>query len=203
MTIGVILAGGSASRLGGGDKGLREVGGRTILDRIAATLRRQCGGLVVNASIGDDRFEPYADALSPDDVAGRPGPLAGVLAGLDWVAAHRPGAAFAVTVPTDSPFLPDDLVERLGRVQARTAAPIVCARSGGRTHHVTALWSVATRHDLRRALVDEDVRQVRWFIERYADAQADWPTEPYDPFFNVNTPGDLREAERIARELGA
>ncbi len=199
MTIGVILAGGSASRLGGGDKGLRRIGGRTILERITATMRRQCDALVLNAGFADDRFA--FDAVAPDDVAGRPGPLAGVLAGLDWVATHRPETAFAVSVPTDSPFLPDDLVARLEQARARTGATIVCAHSGGRTHHVTALWSVALRHDLRRALVEDGVRQVRRFVERHAAGHAEWLDDPYDPFLNVNTPDDLREAERIARDF--
>ena len=201
MTVGVILAGGSASRLEGGDKGLREIAGRTILDRISTTLRSQCDALIINAHPGNERLRHYADAVASDDVAGQPGPLAGILAGLDWMAMHRPDAAFAVTVPTDSPFLPGDLVERLRQVQARADVPIACARSRGRTHHVTALWSVALRQDLRSALVNEDVRQVRRFVERHAHAHADWLVKAYDPFFNVNTPDDLQEAERIARRL--
>ncbi len=197
--IGIVLAGGSASRIGGGDKGDRLVGGRTILERVATTLRGQCAQLVINASGDAARFASYGAPVVADDVPGRPGPLAGVLAGLDWVARERPGDPFAVTVPTDAPFLPDDLVARLGGVQAATCAPIVCARSGGRPHHVAALWSVSLRHDLRHALSVDDVRQVRRFVERHGAAYADWPVEPYDPFTNVNTPDDLGEAERVGR----
>ncbi len=196
--IGIVLAGGLASRLGGGDKGGRLVRGRTILDHVVTTMRRQCAGLVINASGDAARFAPYGASVVADDLRGHPGPLAGILAGLDWVARERPEDAFAVTVPTDAPFLPDDLVARLSEVQAATGAQIVCARSGGRSHHVVALWSVALRHDLRRALTVDDVRQVRRFVERHGAATADWPVTPYDPFTNVNTPDDLREAGRIA-----
>ena len=196
--IGIVLAGGLASRLGGGDKGGRLVRGRTILDHVVTTMRRQCAGLVITASGDAARFAPYGASVVADDLPGHTGPLAGVLAGLDWVAGERPGDVFALTVPTDAPFLPDDLVARLSEVRAATDAAIVCARSGGRPHHVVALWSVALRHDLRRAVIVDGVRQVRRFVERHGAAHADWPVDPYDPFTNVNTPDDLREAERVA-----
>ena len=196
--IGIVLAGGLATRLGGGDKGDRLIEGRTILDHVVTTLRRQCAGLVINASGDAARFAAYGADVVADDLPGHPGPLVGVLAGLDWVARERPGDVFALTVPTDAPFLPDDLVARLSEVQVDTGAPIVCARSGGRPHHVVALWSVALRGDLRRAVSVDDVRQVRRFLERHGAATADWPATPYDPFTNVNTPDDLREAERVA-----
>ena len=132
-------------------------------------------------------------------MAEQPGPLAGVLAGLDHVAAHHPDARFAVTVPTDAPFLPGDLVARL--VARRSSDPskvIVCAMSGGRPHYVTALWAVELRHDLRRALLERDERRVLAFYARHPFAPVDWAVTPYDPFFNVNKPEDLAEAERIA-----
>ena len=197
--IGIVLAGGSATRIGGGDKGARLVGGRPILDHVAAAMRPQCAHLVVNASGDAARFASLGGIIVADSVPGRPGPLAGVLAGLDWVAGARPDEPFAVTVPTDAPFLPHDLVARLGEAQAGTGAPVACARSGGRCHHVAALWSVSLRHDLRHALTVDGVRQVRRFVERHGAAYADWPVAPYDPFHNVNTPADLEEAERIAR----
>ncbi len=197
--IGIVLAGGAASRIGGGDKGDRLVAGRTILDHVVTTLRAQCADIVINASGDAARFAPYGATVVADDLPGRPGPLAGVLAGLDWVARERPDTPFAITVPTDAPFLPGDLVARLDEARAATGAPIACARSGGRAHHVVALWSVSLRRDLRHALNVEDVRRVARFVERHGTAYADWPAEPYDPFTNVNTPDDLREAERVAR----
>ena len=175
--IGIILAGGAASRIGGGDKGDRLVGGRTILDHVAGAMRAQCAAFVINASGDGRRFASYGASVVPDDVPGRPRPLARV---------HARRA----------------LVARLGEVGTATGAAIVCARSGGCPHHVTALWSVALRHDLRHALSVDGVRRVRRFVERHGAAYADWPVEPYDPFTNINTPDDLREAERVARLIG-
>ena len=198
--IGIILAGGRATRIGGGDKGARMVGGLAILDRVVATLRPQCERLVLNANGAPERFASYGLPVVADDVADHPGPLAGVLAGLDWVAQHAPGERFAVTVPTDTPFLPDDLVVRLVAARSETGAQVVCARSGGETHYVAALWSVALRHDLRRALTD-GLRKVARFMQRYDMGHADWAVAPHDPFLNVNSEEDLHRAEAIAAYL--
>ena len=200
--IGIILAGGLARRMGGGDKGLRSVGGRTVLDRVIATMRRQCDHLVLNANGDPARFATWRLPVVADSLPDHPGPLAGVLAGLEWAARHHPGQAFAVTAPTDTPFLPKDLVARLQDVRADDRAEIVCARSGGSTHPVAALWSVALRHDLRRALEVEGLRKVGRFLERHPVAYADWPVHPFDPFFNANAPEDLARAEEIAATLG-
>ena len=195
--IGILLAGGQARRLGGGDKGLHVVGGRRILDRVVAALRIQCDTLVLNSNGDPARFAardlPVVADASPDQL----GPLAGVLAGLDYVAAHHPGVGFAVTVPTDTPFLPIDLVARLQDARVTDGAMIVCARSGGRSHYLTALWAVDLRHDLRRALSTNE-RAAHAFYQRHPFAVVGWPVTPFDPFFNVNTPEDLAEAERIA-----
>lgn len=200
--IGIILAGGLASRMGGGDKGLRAVGGVPILDRVVATMRAQCDHLIINANGAADRLGAYGLPIVSDDLADHPGPLAGVLAGLDWVAVHHPGVSFAVTAPTDTPFLPHDLVSRLQDKRVEDRAAIVCARSGGSTHPVAALWSVDLRHDLRRALTDEGLRKVGHFLERHPLGYVDWPVEPYDPFFNANVPDDLAEAEMIVARYG-
>lgn len=201
--IGILLAGGLATRLGGGDKGGHVIGGRSLIDRVVTVMRKQCEGLIVNANGDPARFAALGLPVVADAAADAPtgpqlGPLAGVLAGLDHVAATHPGVAFAVTVPTDTPFLPIDLVTRLQDARAEDRASIVCARSSGRPHYVVALWAVVLRHDLRRAMASEDLRKVHAFIERHAFAYADWPVTPFDPFFNVNTPEDLAAAERIA-----
>ena len=196
--IGIVLAGGRAARMGGGDKGALLVGGLPIIERVIARLRVQCDHVVINANGEPDRFASFGLPVFGDSLAGQPGPLAGVLAALDHVASHDPDAPFAVTVPADTPFLPLDLVARLQDQRVADRAEIVCARSGDATHHVVALWSVALRDDLRAALIDEDVRRVRSFLDRHAVAFVTWPTAPCDPFFNVNTPADLVEAERIA-----
>ncbi len=199
--IGIILAGGRASRMGGGDKGLKTVGGRLILDWVVAAMREQCDHLVLSANGDPARFARYDLPIVADDLPDHPGPLAGVLVGLDWAARHHPEQAFAVTAPTDAPFLPKDFVARLQDVRVDDRAEIVCARSGGSTHPVAALWSVALRHDLRRALEVEGLRKVGAYLERHPMAYADWPVHPFDPFFNANAPEDLTQAEAIAATL--
>lgn len=194
--IGIILAGGLSSRLGGGDKGRHMVGGLAILDRVIATLRAQCDALVISANGDAERFAPYGLPVVPDNVEGHLGPLAGILAGLDWIAAHRPESDVAVTAPTDTPFLPMDLVDRLA--SCRGDAALVCARSGGRTHGVASLWPVRLRHELRRAVTDDGLRKVGAFLQRYPVAYAEWSDVPFDPFFNVNTAEDLGTANAIA-----
>jgi molybdopterin-guanine dinucleotide biosynthesis protein A len=134
-----------------------------------------------------------------DDVPDYAGPLAGILAGLDFIAAYLPEARFAVSVAGDTPFLPTDLVARLHLAREQDGAEVACARSGGRTHPVVALWPIAIREDLRKALVGEDLRKVTRFLERHSLAYADWPVEPFDPFLNINEPTDIAAAEEISR----
>jgi len=195
---GVLLAGGLARRMGGGDKALRSVGGKPILARVIAALQPQCAGLILNANGDPARLAEFGLPIVADDVPGFKGPLAGILAGLDWIAAHRPDAAFAVSAPTDTPFLPRDLVARLQDARRRKDAEIAVASSGGGAHPVIALWPVGIRQELRHALVEEDLRKIDGFTARYRVAYADWPVALYDPFFNANEPDDLAEAEAIA-----
>ncbi|ACK49650.1 molybdopterin-guanine dinucleotide biosynthesis protein A [Methylocella silvestris BL2] len=201
--IGVLLAGGLARRMGGGDKALQEVAGTTILDRMIAALSPQCSGLILNANGDPGRLKAYGLPIVGDDPPDFKGPLAGVLAGLDWIAANAPGTSFALSAPTDAPFLPHDLVARLFAARRAEGAEIACARSGGREHSVIALWPVAIRQDLRHALFCEDLRKVGFFLRRHAVAYADWEIEPFDPFFNANAPDDLRIAEEIAMRPAA
>lgn len=197
-TIGAILAGGLARRLGGGDKALQLVGGRTVLARLIERLSPQVARLILNANQDPARFAPFGLPVVPDGLPGHPGPLAGVLAALDWAAAHGAGAEWVVTVPGDCPFIPLDLAARLHAARAREGAQLAAAASGGRTHPVIGLWPVALRAELRHALVAEDTRKIDAFTGRYRHATVSWPAAPVDPFFNVNTPGDLAEADRIA-----
>jgi molybdenum cofactor guanylyltransferase len=197
-TLGVILAGGRASRIGGGDKPLREIGRRTMLERVIARLRPQCAALVINANGDPSRFAAFGAPVIADAVPGFAGPLAGVLAALDWAAANRPEIAWLVSAPGDCPFLPRDLVERLHVARAEDGAALAVAASGDRTHPAVGLWRVGLREDLRVALVDENCRKVSAWTARYRLAVAQWPIAPRDPFFNVNTPDHLAEAERLA-----
>ncbi len=194
---GVILAGGLARRMGGGDKLRIAIGGKTILERVIACLAPQCSRLIINANGDPARFADTGLPVVADSVAGFAGPLAGILAGLDWVAAHAPDVTDIVSVPGDCPFLPSDLVARLHEVRARMQAPLACARSGEWRHPVIGLWCVDLREDLRHALTEEGLHKIEAWTGRHRVAIADWPVEPYDPFFNVNRPEDAVEAERI------
>ncbi|APF37154.1 molybdenum cofactor guanylyltransferase, proteobacterial [Chelatococcus sambhunathii] len=196
-TIGALLAGGLARRMGGGDKPLRHVGGRPILDHVVERMAPQCAGLVINANGDPARFAPYGLPVVPDDVPGFAGPLAGILAVLDHVAVRRRDVEWIVSVAADTPFLPPDLVARLHAARQEEGAMLACAASGGRTHPVVGLWPVGIREDLRRALVGEGERKIDRFTARFPLAVAEWPTEPFDVFFNANAPADLEAAEAI------
>ena len=196
--LGVVLAGGLARRMGGGDKARLRIGGRTILERVLARLKPQCAALILNANGDPARFADTGLAVVPDSVPDFAGPLAGILAGLDWAAREAPDVADIVSVPGDCPFLPEDLVARLSAARTREAAPLACARSGEWRHPVVGLWPVALRGDLRHALVAEGLRKIEAWTARHGVAVADWPAVPVDPFFNINTPEDAAEAERIA-----
>ena len=198
-TLGLVLAGGLARRMGGGDKALITIGGVAILDRVLGRLRPACAEIILNANGDPARFGRYGLPVIPDSVPDFAGPLAGILAGLDWAATNRPDLAWVVSVPGDCPFLPHDLVTRLHVARQKAGTPLACARSGDWRHPVVGLWPVALREDLRHALVEEDLHKIEAWTARHGVAIADWPAKPVDPFFNVNTPEDAAEAERAAR----
>jgi molybdopterin-guanine dinucleotide biosynthesis protein A len=197
-TIGLVLAGGQARRMGGGDKALIEIAGATILDRVLERLRPQCVRLVLNANGDHARFARFGLPVVSDEVPDFAGPLAGILAGLDWTAANAADAEWIVSVPGDCPFLPRDLVGRLHAARTEAKAPLACARSGEWRHPVVGLWPVGLRADLRRALFEEDLHKIEVWTARHGVALAEWPAEPVDPFFNVNTPADRARADDIA-----
>jgi molybdopterin-guanine dinucleotide biosynthesis protein A len=197
---GLVLAGGLARRMGGGDKARIRIGGKTILERLLTRLTPQCSGVILNANGDLARFADTGLRVVADSIPDFAGPLAGILAGLDWAAANVPGIADIVSVPGDCPFLPPDLVERLSAARQAAGAPLACARSGDWRHPVVGLWRVALRDDLRKALVEEGLHKIEIWTARHGVALADWPATPVDPFFNVNTPDDAAEAERIAAQ---
>jgi molybdopterin-guanine dinucleotide biosynthesis protein A len=199
-TFGLILAGGLARRMGGGDKALIEIGGRTILERVIETMTPQCDGIILNANGDPSRFVRFGLPVVPDDIPDFAGPLAGILAGLDWAAAHRPDIAWMASVPGDCPFLPKDLVGKLHAARAAAGTPLACAKSGDWRHPVAGLWPVALRADLRQALVDEDLHKIEVWTARHGIAIAEWLDQPVDPFFNVNTPEDRDRADQIATQ---
>ena len=194
--IGLLLAGGQSRRMGGGDKCLRRLGGETILARIIARVRPQVRQLVLSANGDPARFFDYGLPVVADSVEGFAGPLAGVLAGLDWAAANAPDCPWVASVPTDAPFLPADLTARL-LAGVEEGADMACAASGGQSHPVVGLWPVCRRDDLRHALVAEQLHKVDTWTGRYRLATVDFPIETIDPFFNTNRPEDLAEAERL------
>jgi len=233
----VILAGGRASRLGGGDKGLRMLRGETVLARIIRRIpssapreregstkwegegraahegrgrlraspssgslcsppspQRGAKGfaIAINANGDPARFAEFGLPVLPDSVEGLPGPLAGILAAMEWA-----GEGHVATVPGDAPFLPRDLLARLDAAREASGAEIAVATSNGRAHPVVALWPARLAEELRRALVEEGLRKVESWIDRYPNIRVEFPPDPIDPFFNVNRPEDLAEAERL------
>jgi molybdopterin-guanine dinucleotide biosynthesis protein A len=197
-TPGVLLAGGLARRMGGGDKPMRQIGGRTILERVIARLMPQCDGLILNANGDPARFAAFGLPVLADTVENFPGPLAGILAALDWAALNRPDVSWILSAAGDCPFLPRDLVARLHRARTAENAQLAVAASDGQSHPVIGLWSVDLREQLRHALVIEGVRGVGRWTERYRLATVEWPVETLDPFFNANTTDDLAAAEQLA-----
>ena len=169
-----------------------------MLSRVIARLRPQCETLLLSANGEPARFSAFGLPVLADPIDGFPGPLAGVLAALDWTAANRPQCEHVVSVAADCPFLPRDLVDRLQQARISQDARLAVAASGGRCHHVIALWDVTLRDDLRHALVSEKLRKVAAFASRHTSATVEWPIAPLDPFFNANTLDDLLRAERLA-----
>lgn len=203
--LGVILAGGRATRMGGGDKTLLRLCDKSILAHVIARLAPQVGALALNANGDPARFSAYDLPVLPDPIAGFAGPLVGVLAGLDWAAGE--GAEAIVTVAADTPFFPCDLVPRLMLAAEGMAHPLVLAATprgeedtksmsrGGLIRHPTfGLWPVALRDDLRAAL-EEGLRKVVLWTDRHGGREVLFD-DAHDPFFNVNTPEDLAEAQR-------
>ena len=192
--LGVILAGGLATRMGGGDKGLLALGDTTILGHVIERLAPQVDAIALNANGDPERFGTLGLPVLADSIDGYVGPLGGVLAGLDWAAAR--GATHIVTAAADTPFFPGDLVPRLLYAAEDQGKPIALARTEDGRHPTFGLWPVALRDDLRRALAD-GMRKVVLWTDSHGTAYADFPSDGFDPFFNVNTPEDLEKARTI------
>lgn len=197
---GVILAGGRATRMGGGDKGLRMIGGRRLIDIVIARLSTQCSPLAINANGDPARFSDLGLPVLPDSLPGFPGPLAGVLAGLDWAAGI--GASAIVTAAADTPFFPPDLVARLRAAAGPSGLALAASpdQNGKMLAQPTfGLWPTALRDDLRAAL-QGGLRKVVLWTGAHGAGLAGFSSQPFDPFFNINTPEDIVEAERLLGE---
>lgn len=209
--LGVILAGGLATRMGGGDKGLLQLGGQSLLTHVIDRLSPQVSGLALNANGAPERFADLDLPILPDTIEGFAGPLAGVLAGLDWAATL--GADSIVTAAADTPFFPRELVARLVDTARGQTHPLVLAttprtgeealKSGGgkrvNRHPTFGLWPVALRDDLRAALND-GLRKVVLWTDKHDGREALFSADPFDPFFNVNTPDDLARAQKLLEQ---
>ena len=193
---GVILAGGKASRMGGGDKGLLSLAGQSLLDHVIARLAPQCSELALNANGNPARFQRFRRPVLADGIADQPGPLAGVLAAMDWAAAL--GADRVVTVAADTPFFPRDLVARLAEPGGLTLAASQAPCETPVLQPIFGMWPVALRDDLANALERGD-RKVRLWADAHGCTQVIFPHGGADPFFNINTPQDLRQARALAR----
>ena len=200
--VGLLLAGGLSRRMGGGDKALRLLGGRSLLERVIDRLRPQTTALVLNANGDPGRFAACGLPVVADSIPDFAGPLAGILAGLDWTAAHRSDCSLVASVATDAPFLPEDLVERLVQGMEAAGAELACAASGGQSHPVIGLWPVRLRDELRRAMIEEGIRKVDVWTARYRLATVPFPeVAGIDPFFNANRPEDLDRAAVLLDRL--
>ena len=205
---GVLLAGGRAKRMGGGDKGLRALGGRTIMDYIVERVRPQVAGLLIKANGEPGRFSGYGPpviaGVISDGAGGVAGPLAGVLTGMEWAAVNQPQCPWVATFACDAPFAPSDLVARFVAAVEEEGAAMACAASRGRAHPVFGLWPVALAAELRQAMSEEDIRKIDRWTARYNLIEVDFAADPFDPFFNINAPENLTEAERLlSTERGA
>jgi len=201
--LGVILAGGLSRRMGGGDKSLLPLGGQDLLGRVIARLEPQVPHMALNANGDPARFTQYGLPVIADSITGFAGPLAGVLAGLDWAADQ--GASKLITVAADTPFFPPDLVTRLLETAATQNTPLAMAvtpdpERGQARHPTFGLWSVGLREDLRTALQD-GVRKVVQWSGPHGCAKVLFDAAPFDPFFNVNTPQDMLAAEQMVQEF--
>jgi molybdopterin-guanine dinucleotide biosynthesis protein A len=206
LTVGVLLAGGQSRRMGGGDKSLMPLNGTPMLGHAIARLRPQVGALVVNANGDPSRFDAFGLPVVADTIEGFAGPLAGVLAGMEWAAANRPKARWIVTAACDTPFFPADLTARAVAAVGHFDDMVALAASGGRLHPVFGLWPIALREDLSEWLAGQDNRKVLAWTDRHQMAEVSFSgftidDIEIDPFFNVNTPDDIAVAEAVLAEL--
>lgn len=202
---GILLAGGQSRRMGGGDKCLRPLGGRPLLAHVCERLRPQVGPLALNANGDPSRFAEFGLPVFADSVEGFAGPLAGVLSGMIWARMTAPDVRFIVTVATDTPFFPLDLVSQLLEAAADDYPVIVLASSLGQVHPVFGLWPVSLAEDLDMAL-REGTRKVLAWTDRHDQREAEFPIlniggREIDPFFNANSPEDLSVADELLEKL--
>ena len=196
-TVGVILAGGRARRMGGVDKTFVKLGGEALIARAMARASLQVGELLINANGDPSRFAKFGVPVFSDSIDGFLGPVAGILAGLEWMREHRPDARWLASFACDCPFFPHDMVERLIDKAQSENALVAVAASGEQHHPVFAVWNASIPATSQGVLKDQDMRKMDNFVACFANTRVLFPSEPIDPFFNINTPDDLQRAEML------
>ena len=184
--------------MGGADKALSMLRGQTLLQRAIARARPQVDELLINANGDVNRFTRFGIPVIADYVEGFLGPLAGILTGLEWMKENRPQSNWLATFACDTPFFPHDLVVQLRTKATTDRALAAVAKSAGRQHGILAVWSAHIAETAQSVLIEQNLRKVDDFIVRLQHATVEFPTEPFDPFFNINTPSDLARAETMA-----
>jgi len=193
----LILAGGQARRMGGVDKAFLKLGGATLIERAIARARPQIDELIINASGDLARFDSLGCETIADRIGGFLGPLAGILSGLDWMRANRSEARWLASFACDCPFFPADMVKRLIAEAQSRDVKIALAASGERHHPVFAVWSAGLLVTAQSVLRGQGLRKMDDFIAGFPNIRVDFPSAPIDPFFNINTPDDLTQAQAL------
>ena len=195
--LGVILAGGLSRRMDGDEKSLMPLGSKSLITHVVSRLNTQLSEILLNANGDATRFDFLNLPIQADTVEGFAGPLAGVLAGMNWAIQHRPDMTHIITVASDTPFFPEEYVISMLQEANEKQAHIALAGSNDRHHPVFGLWPISLHDELQKFLIDEGNRKVMLFVERYANCRVDFQANEVDPFFNVNTPEDLAQANRL------
>ncbi len=195
--VGILLAGGKSRRMGGGDKCLLQLGGKTILQHAIDRATPQVSNLILNINGDPDRFSHYNLNIVSDDIGNFAGPLAGVLTGMHWVMENHPECKWIVTFPTDTPFFPMDLASKLYGAVSDNKAELACAASGDRHHPVFGIWPVNLFAALKVAMIDNGVRKIDDWTCGYNLKTVKFEFKKIDPFFNINRPEDLECAETL------
>ncbi|MBV1875568.1 MAG: molybdenum cofactor guanylyltransferase MobA [Cycloclasticus sp.] len=199
--IGVILAGGLSRRMNNQNKCFIPLNGKPLFEYVLEKLSPQCDTILINSNEQNERLAAYQFPIVKDSLEGFLGPLAGILSAMEWAKQHKPESKWILTVPVDTPFLPDDLLSKLYQSVQTTHSELACACSLGRTHPVIGLWPTSLADDLRLALTKEGMRKIDLWTSRYKISQQDFNNDNLDPFFNINCNEDLIEAESLLKTL--
>ena len=195
--VGILLAGGLSRRMGGGDKNLLQLGGKSILRHVIERIAPQVDTLILNANGDAGRFAEYGLPVVGDVIDGYAGPLAGILTGLEWASVNVPSCEWVATFATDAPFVPKNLVAELLNSIEANGADMACAMSKDRTHPPFAIWPIRLKDALRAAMIDEGMRKIDLWTSRYKIDHVPFKGEGIDPFFNINKPDNLDEAKQL------